>query len=213
MLRHNANTAILDPLNGEIMMKFAIYGCLYLFLASPALPQELPAGAQLSAAQFVSLAGRCAPGAPADTLLAIARTESGLYPNAISINRPQRSAKRAGYGDGEIVLSKQPRNRIEAKRWLRWLGLHHLSVSIGLMQVNAETAARMGVDPDKLLEPCTNLQVGASILIAAYSELAREMGEGFAALDAALSLYNTGSPTAGLHNGYVAGVYAHARQP
>jgi hypothetical protein len=56
------------------------------------------------------------------------------------------------------------------------------------------------------------LRVGASILIAAYSDVAREIGEGYAALDAALSLYNTGTPTAGLRNGYVAEVYAHAPQ-
>ena len=198
---------------GEITMKLTIYGFFCLFLALPALAQKHPANTQLSAAEFVSLAGRCAPGAPPDTLLAIARTESGLQANAISINRPRGSAKSAGYRDGEIVLSKQPRNPIEAKRWIRWLGLHHFSVSIGLMQVNAETAGRMGVNPEKLLEPCTNLQVGARILIAAYSALARELGEGFTALDAALSVYNTGSPTAGFRNGYVADIYAHAREP
>jgi type IV secretion system protein VirB1 len=198
---------------GEIMMKLAVYVGFYLSLALPALPQEHPANSRPSAAEFVSLARRCAPGAPADTLLAIALTESGLYANAISINRPRGSAKSAGYREGEVVLSRQPRNPIEAKRWMRWLGLHHFSVSVGLMQVNAETAARMGVNPEKLLEPCTNLQVGARILIAAYSELAHEMGEGFAALDAALSIYNTGSPTAGFRNGYVADIYAHAREP
>jgi type IV secretion system protein VirB1 len=191
-------------------MRFGSAGwfCLLLGLVTSAQAQRpYP---RLSEAEFVSLAGRCAPGAPADTLLAIARTESGLYANAISINRPRSAARRTGNGDGEIILSKQPKNRIEATRWLRWLVFHHFTVSIGLMQVNTETAIRFGVNAEQLLEPCTNLRVGATILISAYSELAREMGEGFTALDAALSLYNTGSPTAGLRNGYVADVYAHA---
>ena len=52
--------------------------------------------------------------------------------------------------------------------------------------------------------------IGAAILISAYTALAREMGEGFSALDATLSFYDTGNVTAGLRNGYVANVYAHA---
>lgn len=82
------------------------------------------------------------------------------------------------------------------------------------MQVNVETALTLGVSADELLDPCVNLRAGAEVLITVYSELAREIGEGFAALDAALSFYNTGSPTAGFRNGYVAAVYAHApRRP
>ena len=139
----------------------------------------------------------------------IARTESGLYSNAISINRPRASARRAGYSDGQVMLSRQPRSRAEARRWLRWLAFHHFAVSVGLMQVNMETALPVGVSADQLLEPCTNLRLGARILTAAYLDVAREIGEGFAALDTALSLYNTGDSVAGFRNGYVAAVYAH----
>ena len=39
------------------------------------------------------------------------------------------------------------------------------------------------------------------------------MGEGYIALDVALSLYNTGDPETGFRNGYVANVYAHADRP
>ena len=190
-------------------MKLANYGCFYLLIALPTLAQEQAASTRLSAAEFVSLAGRCAPGAPADTLLAIAQTESGLYTNAISINRPRSSAKRTGYSDGELVLAKQPRNRIEATRWLSWFTVHHLPVSIGLMQVNVEVAPQFHVKPEQLLEPCTNLRVGTAILVSTYTHLAREIGEGFYALDAALSIYNTGDASSGFRNGYVASVYAH----
>jgi len=78
------------------------------------------------------------------------------------------------------------------------------------MQINVETALPLRVSAEQLLDPCINLYLGARILTAAYLEVAREMGEGFAALDAALSVYNTGSPTAGFRNGYVADVYVHA---
>ena len=192
-------------------MKLGILAGFYLFFGVLTTAQEPFQAPRLSEGEFLSLAVRCAPGLPSDTLLAIARTESGLNSNAISINRPRSSARRAGYRDGEIMLSRQPKDRMQAMRWLRWLSSHHFTVSIGLMQVNVETALPFGVSSDQLLEPCTNLRVGAKIFMEMYSEAASKMGEGFAALDAALSLYNTGNPTAGLRNGYVASVYAQAR--
>jgi type IV secretion system protein VirB1 len=164
----------------------------------------------LSQSEFVSLAGRCAPGAPADTLLAIANTESALYANAISINRPNATARRAGYSDGQLVLARQPKDRKEAMYWVHWFASHRYTVSIGLMQVNSEMAARFNLKPEQLLEPCTNLHVGTAILISVYTDMANLMGEGFSALDAALSFYNSGNSITGFRNGYVATVYAHA---
>ena len=192
------------------VVPFTTLTCVWLLFAfAPTGLAQLPR-ARLSEAEFLALAGHCAPGAPADTLLAIANTESALYANAISINRPKAAARRAGYSDGQLVLKKQPKDQNEAASWLRWLSLHHYTVSIGLMQVNAEMAPKLHVKPEQLLEPCTNLRVGAAILISMYTGLAREIGEGFSALDAALSLYNTGDPTAGYRSGYVEAVYAHA---
>jgi type IV secretion system protein VirB1 len=77
------------------------------------------------------------------------------------------------------------------------------------MQVNVETAEQFHLKPEQLLDSCTNLRVATAILIRLYTESAREMGEGFSALDVALSLYNTGDSGAGFQNGYVADVYAH----
>src|SRR5690242_13457950 len=85
---------------GGNMMRFATLSCFCFLLGFATNAQQQLSHARLSDADFVSLAGRCAPGAPADTLLAIARTESALYANAISINRPSAAARRAGYGDG-----------------------------------------------------------------------------------------------------------------
>jgi type IV secretion system protein VirB1 len=183
--------------------------CLMVGLEAHAQTQR-PQTQQLSESEFVSLAGRCAPGAPADTLLAIARTESALNANAISINRPSAAARRAGYSDGELVLTKQPKDRKEAMSWLRWFAIHRYTVSVGLMQVNSEMASRFHLKSEQLLEPCTNLRVGAAILISVYTESAREIGEGLSALDVALSLYNSGNSTTGFRNGYVSNVYAHA---
>ena len=81
------------------------------------------------------------------------------------------------------VALNNPKDRAEAESWLHWLTLHHYTVSIGLMQVNAELAPKLHVKPEQLLEPCTNLRVGAAILISMYTGLAREIGEGFSALE------------------------------
>jgi type IV secretion system protein VirB1 len=164
----------------------------------------------LSTQAFLSLADRCAPEVPSDTLLAIARTESGLSVDALSLNRPQTAARRAGYRDAQLLLARQPKNHEEAVRWMRWFEKHGYSVSIGLMQINSEMAALVGVPPEHLFEPCTNVRIGARILLAAYAAQASEIGEGFAAFDRALSLYNSGSPRLGIDNGYVAAVYANA---
>src|SRR5882724_4459795 len=93
------------------VMWFGTVRCLCLLLGLATSAQAQRPYARLSEAEFVSLAGRCAPGAPADTLLAIAQAESGLYANAISINRPRSAARRAGHANGELVLAKQPKDR------------------------------------------------------------------------------------------------------
>src|SRR5882762_2908234 len=197
---------------GRNAMRFGTLCCLCLMVGSVANAQTQRPQKHLSESEFVSLARRCAPGAPADTLLAIANTESALYANAISINRPNAAARRAGYGDGQLVLTKQPNDRTEATNWLHWFLLRRYTVSIGLMQVNSEMAPHFHVKPEQLLEPCTNLRVGAAILISLYTDLAREMGEGFPALDVALSFYNSGNAITGFRNGYVSNVHAHAPQ-
>ncbi len=45
----------------------------------------------IPAAEFLQLAEACASPVPAQTLLAIARTESALHPWALSVNRPRRA--------------------------------------------------------------------------------------------------------------------------
>ena len=182
-------------------MRLTVLFLTALFLVAHATAQEHSSHGRLSQIEFASVAARCAPSAPADTLLAIARTESGLNPNAISINRPKAAARLAGRPEGELILAKQPTNLKEAKSWLHWLSVHRYTVSVGLMQVNVETAVLFHLKPDQLLDSCTNLRVATAILIQLYTESAREMGEGFSALNVALSLYNTGDPGTGFGTG------------
>jgi type IV secretion system protein VirB1 len=169
------------------------------------------ANTKLSVTAFEILARSCAENVPVSTLEAIARTESALHPYALSINRPHQLARRQGWNHGTITLERQPASLDEAIAWTKWLLAQGLTVSIGLLQVNSEHAALLHISPEQLFDPCTNLRAGAALLSATYAATARIHGEGFAALDSALSYYNTGSPTAGLANGYVQQVKTHAK--
>jgi len=166
---------------------------------------------KISLTSFQTLAQSCAANVPVSTLEAIARTESALYPYALSINRPHQFARRQGWNRGTITLERQPASLEEAIAWTKWLFAQGITVSIGLLQVNSEHAALLHLTAEQLFDLCTNLRAGAALLSATYAETARIHGEGFAALDSALSYYNTGSPTAGLTNGYVQQIKTHAR--
>src|SRR5713226_2730366 len=166
---------------------------------------------KISPTSFRTLAQSCAANVPVSTLEAIARTESALYPYALSINRPHQLAHRQGWNRGTIMLERQPASLEEAIAWTKWLLAQGITVSIGLLQVNSEHAALLHVTPEQLFDPCTNLRSGAALLSATYAATVRIHGEGLTALDSALSYYNTGSPTAGVTNGYVNQVKTHAK--
>jgi hypothetical protein len=78
----------------------------------------------------------------------------------------------------------------------------------GLMQVNSANFVAVGVTPETVFDPCTNIKAGAQILTENYI---RAKNAGHATpLRVALSEYNTGSQSRGLTNGYVNRVYAAA---
>jgi type IV secretion system protein VirB1 len=191
-----------------VAMLFTLVGPAFLAQTPTANPNT-----KISVTSFRTLAQSCAANVPVSTLEAIARTESALYPYALSINRPHQLAHRKGWNRGAMTLERQPASLEEAIAWTHWLFAQGITVSIGLLQVNSEHAALLHLTPEQLFDPCVNLRSGAALLSATYSATARIQGEGFAALDSALSYYNTGSPRAGLANGYVQQVKTHARQP
>lgn len=77
------------------------------------------------------------------------------------------------------------------------------SVDLGLMQVNSKNLSRYGVTVEDMFEPCANLKIGSRILYDAYQRAWQNNNEPQAALQVALSIYNTGSPQRGFNNGYV----------
>ena len=75
------------------------------------------------------------------------------------------------------------------------------------MQVNSRNLQALGIAVFQAFDPCTNIRAGATILSADYADASRLRGPGQAALQAALSAYNTGDFYRGFENGYVARYY------
>ena len=149
----------------------------------------------LPLALFVDLALACAPSVHVDTLAAIAKTESGFHPYALHDNSTGRSFK--------------PRTVAEAVALATALSREGHSLDLGLMQVNSLNLAALGMSVEDAFEPCRNLAGGARVLTQAYEPPAPG-ADAQPRLARALSRYNTGHPTRGLANGYVARVRASA---
>jgi type IV secretion system protein VirB1 len=167
---------------------------------------------RLSMATFHELAARCAPSAALDTLQAVALTESALHPFALSLNYPATVAVYNGLHNEEVYLSRQPETLAEAIQWTRWFHSHGYTVSIGLMQIDSENAARYGVTVRQLFDPCTNVAIGARILGEIYSTTQHSAKPDVSSLMSTFSAYNSGSFTTGLKNGYAATVMRKAHR-
>jgi type IV secretion system protein VirB1 len=146
------------------------------------------------------------------TLAAIISTESGGNPNAIQIDFPKSLLRRWGLSPGRLRFQRQPIDANEAGEWIAYLNAHRISVDVGLMQVSTDEAVRRRIAPEALLDPCTNIRTGWSILEHDYKIEVNRFGPGQVALQHALSRYNTGDTNKGIDNGYLARVIAALRR-
>ena len=167
--------------------------------------------AKYSETEMAYLLHSCAPHAAVNTMLAVATTESAFHPYAISLNSPISLAKKMGRSNQTLQLERQPTSRDEAIRWMRWLLLRNVTVSVGLLQVNTDNAARFHISPEDLLDPCTNIAVGSTLLSEAFATQRHFNPNDQAALLRALSVYNTGTASLGFYNGYVARILHNAK--
>ncbi len=151
--------------------------------------------APLSLEIFDSLVNRCASSVPAQTLRAVAITESDLNPLALYDNTT---------GQKEEAESRA-QALSDATRWVQ----RGDSVDIGLMQINSANLPALKMTVASALDPCTSMAAGTEVLRAAYGG-GRTPADRQAALLMALSRYNTGSPLRGIMNGYVRKVLANA---
>ncbi len=145
-----------------------------------------------------ALAQQCAPTIAYQTVQAVVMTESGARPFAIGIN-------------GGARITRQPLNKEEAVATANTLLGMGLSIDMGLGQINSNNLSRLGLTVEQVFDPCTNLRAAETILRGCYDPAAVRLGHGQAALQAALSCYNTGNTRAGFTNGYVWKVYAKSK--
>jgi len=146
--------------------------------------------------EFIELAKTCAPDVHVTTITAIVRHESGFNPLAIGVN-------------GKPGRSIFPKSRQEAVDEVRKLQAKGASFDAGYGQINNANWKWLGITPENVFDPCTNLKAAQRVLVQCY-EGASKAHQGQAALHAALSCYNTGNYTYGLKNGYVRKVLAGA---
>jgi type IV secretion system protein VirB1 len=167
-----------------------------------------PGAAAVEESNTAALIARCAPKVDVDTMGALVRTESSGHMYVLSDDGPARLPWRLRK---TMIRSIFPGSAQEAAEIARQLiGEGHL-VGIGLTQISSQNLAGLGVTIEQLLDPCTNLAVGARVLRSLYQQ-ALQSGRYPTvdqALGAAVSAYNTGNFSDGIANGYVSKVLAN----
>lgn len=138
----------------------------------------------------------CAPFVSNNTMMAVIHHESRGNPWALGVNGSQRFKRPESYLDAVI----------ESKRLIA----NGASIDMGLMQINSRTMVSLGLTVEQTFDPCTNIYAGGVVLTRNYVQASKSYGESQAALQAALSAYNTGNFHKGLKNGYVNSVLKHA---
>ncbi len=142
----------------------------------------------------------CAMNVHPVTIDAVVRVESGGDALAIHVN-------------GLPGPQPHPVNFDDAVRIAKLYISRGFSTDLGLTQINSRNLGPLGLTVEQAFDPCANINGGARILTADYVVAVHSYGEGQAALQAALSAYNTGSQSAGFLNGYVARYYGQKAVP
>lgn len=148
-----------------------------------------------AAATIFGLASQCAPNVAPQTVAAIVRTESHGLPFALNVNGARQPARQ--------------KSAVEAAATAQRYIAAGYSVDLGLGQINSRNMRRLGLTWATVFDPCTNIAALGRVL----SDNFRSVAEGRhpqTALRLALSMYNTGSPSRGFRNGYVAKVVGNA---
>ncbi|TFL14437.1 hypothetical protein CSC67_07880 [Pusillimonas caeni] len=143
---------------------------------------------------FIELAKVCAPEVHTTTMVAIVRHESAFNPLAIGVNeKPHRSIK--------------SKTREEAVQTVKKLLEQGKNFDAGYGQINSANWEWLGITPENVFDPCTNLQAAQRVLVNCYNGASKKLAAE-KALYAALSCYNTGNYQNGFTNGYVDKVVA-----
>ena len=148
-----------------------------------------------STATILGLALQCAPNIAPQTVVAIVRTESRGDPLALNVNGTRQPGKQPTVVNAIAVAQ-------------RYVAAGY-SVDLGLGQINSRNMRRLGLTWETVFDPCTNIAALGRVLSENYRSVANGRNPQ-TALRLALSMYNSGSPSRGFRNGYVARVVGNA---
>lgn len=201
---------------GHRQKQWNIFRCSFALLVTGALVMlgNAPVRAQVVVPGVVpelnALIARCAPTVHPETMAAVVSAESRGHQFAIADAGPVKLpwAQRKA-----LVRSIYPISLQEAVTTAQALIANGHTVSLGVAQVNDRNLARMGVTIRDMFDPCVNIAVGGKILTDFYQRAVAKFGNGPAALQAALSAYNSGDWSRGAKDGYVALVYKQLGKP
>jgi len=140
---------------------------------------------------FLSFAETCGPDVHPVTTVAMIKAESRYQPLAVRNN----TSKQTFY----------PATIDEARVLVEGFAAKGDRLAIGLMQVTTPWVTRYNIKPADLLDGCTNVRIGTSILRANYEACTRVGRSPKATLECALSMYWSGDDAVG--GAYVNQVY------
>ena len=162
----------------------------------------------------------CAPNVAPATIEKVIQVESGGNPLALNVNAKwviERDEKgnpiMVTVADGQIELKRRKvvfKSPITIKTVQDAVTVAYMAidaghtVDMGYMQVNSTNLKSLGYTVEDMFDSCKNLDAGARILTAFYSNALPKYPNEQAALRAALSAYNTGDFNKGFLNGYLA---------
>jgi type IV secretion system protein VirB1 len=132
----------------------------------------------LTVSAALALAVHCAPATDSNMLIGIAQQESGLDELALHINRMPSGWQQP-----------HPRTAADAARITGKFVSAGYTADLGLMQVNSRNLSMLGLAIEDAFDPCRSLAAAAKLL-------------------SLFAMYNTGSPSRGVANGYAPSVAA-----
>lgn len=148
-----------------------------------------------TATAITTLALQCAPAVAPETVAAIVQTESRGHAFALNVNGGQQPGHQSSAAKAAVT----------AKRFVA----AGYSVDLGLGQINSRNMRWLGLTWETVFDPCTNIAALGKVMTSNYNAV-KAGRDPQTALRLALSMYNTGSPTRGFRNGYVAKVIRNA---
>ena len=160
-------------------------------------PNTHPSTTRLGRFEVVGLAEHCAPTTPSATLASIAAVESGGDPLTLR--------------DNVSGVAYHPASLQTAVDLAQTLIHQSSSVDVGLLQINSRNFDKLGLTARTALSACSNLAAAGRMLNENYAR-AVSLNSNAPLLQTAYSIYNTGKPTRGFHNGYTGKVVAASQR-